>query len=101
MLDRENLFCKPYRSWENGGVGNYNGLVRQYFPKGHDFATIPRKRLQEGEDEISTIARETSCAYQSVAERPPRPLEGIMSTLSPAAFAGLREGLTKAYNQPD
>ena len=101
MLDREILFCKPYRSWEKDGVGNYNGLVRKNFSKGHDFATIPSERFQEGEDEISTIARETSCAYQSVAERPPRPLEGIMSSLSPAAFAGQCEGLTKAYNQPD
>ena len=40
LLECESYFCKPYRSWEKGGVENYNGLVRQYFPKGHDFATI-------------------------------------------------------------
>ena len=32
----DSYFCKPYSSWEKGGVENYNGLVRQYFPKVED-----------------------------------------------------------------
>jgi IS30 family transposase len=40
LLGCDSYFCKSYRSWEKGGVENYNGLVRQYFPKGYDFATI-------------------------------------------------------------
>ena len=50
----------PYHSWERGCSENYNRLVREFFPKGTDFATIntmavakvekllnhrPRKRL--------------------------------------------------------
>ena len=50
----------PYHSWERGSSENYNGLVRDFFPKGMDFANIsiqdvkrvemnlnhrPRKRL--------------------------------------------------------
>lgn len=64
LLECESFFCKPYRSWEKGGVENYNGLVRQYFPKGHDFATITPERLQEVEDEINNRPRNV-LSYQS------------------------------------
>ena len=53
LLKSESYFCKPYSSWEKGGVENYNGLVRQYFPKGSDFTEITLERLQEVEDEIN------------------------------------------------
>jgi IS30 family transposase len=64
LLECESYFCKPYRSWEKGGVENYNGLVRQYFPKGHDFTTITQERLQEVEEEINHRPRNV-LAYQS------------------------------------
>lgn len=57
LLDCESYFCKPYHSWEKGGVENYNGLVRQYFPKGHDFGTITPERLQEVQEEINERPR--------------------------------------------
>jgi IS30 family transposase len=57
LLDCESFFCKPYRSWEKGGVKNYNGLVRQYFPRDHDFATITPERLREVEEEINDRPR--------------------------------------------
>jgi len=56
-LDSESYFCKPYSSWEKGGVENFNGLVRQYFPKGSDFGTITGQRLQEVEDELNERPR--------------------------------------------
>ena len=55
LLECESYFCKPYRSWEKGGVENYNGLVRQYFPKGYDFETITLVRLVEVEEEIKAL----------------------------------------------
>jgi IS30 family transposase len=64
LLECESYFCRPYHSWEKGGVENYNGLVRQYFPKGHDFATITPERLLEVEDEINNRPRNI-LAYQS------------------------------------
>lgn len=57
LLDCDSYFCKPYSSWEKGGVENYNGLVRQYFAKGSDFREISAERLQQVEDEINNRPR--------------------------------------------
>jgi transposase, IS30 family len=57
ILECDSYFCRPYHSWEKGGVENYNGLVRQYFPKGHDFTTITPERLLEVEEEINDRPR--------------------------------------------
>ena len=57
LLACESYFCKPYSSWEKGGVENFNGLVRQYFPKGTDFHETTASRLQEVEDEINNRPR--------------------------------------------
>ena len=34
------IFTDPYSSWQKGGVENANKMLRQYFPKGTDFATV-------------------------------------------------------------
>lgn len=52
-LGAKSYFCKPYHSWEKGGVENYNGLVRQYLPKGTSFTDLTAKRLGEIEKEIN------------------------------------------------
>ena len=39
-LQADFYFAHPYSSWERGLNENTNGLVRQYFPKKHDFTTI-------------------------------------------------------------
>ena len=70
LLECESYFCKPYRSWEKGGVENYNGLVRQYFPKGHDFTTITPEGLLEVENEINNRATTAQRPCLPVPERP-------------------------------
>ena len=52
-LGAQSYFCKPYHSWEKGGVENYNGLVRQYLPKGTSFTDLTAQRLEEIEEEIN------------------------------------------------
>ena len=58
-LGAKSYFCKPYRSWEKGGVENYNGLVRQYLPKGTAFTDLTAERLEEIEEEINLRPRKT------------------------------------------
>ena len=45
QLDTEFYFAHPYSSWERGLNENTNGLIRQYFPKKHDFTTITQKQV--------------------------------------------------------
>lgn len=38
-------FRYPYSSWQRGSNGNANGLLREFFPKGHDFAIVTDEEL--------------------------------------------------------
>ena len=50
-------FCHPYHSWERGLNENTNGLVRQYFPKGTDFAKLTAMDVQCVEDLLNNRPR--------------------------------------------
>ena len=50
-------FCQPYHSWEKGGVENFNGLVRQYFPKGTNFLNVSEASLADIEAELNQRPR--------------------------------------------
>jgi len=39
-------FAYPYHAWERGTNENTNGLLRQYFPKTHDFNLITNEELK-------------------------------------------------------
>ena len=57
-------FCQPYHSWEKGGVENFNGLVRQYFPKGTNFLNVSEASLADIEEELNQRPRK-SLNFQS------------------------------------
>jgi IS30 family transposase len=56
-LEAAGYFCKPYSSWEKGGVENFNGLVRQYYPKGSDLKAIDQAHLDEVEAQLNARPR--------------------------------------------
>lgn len=39
------FFTDPYSSWQKGGVENANKMLRRYFPKGTDFATVSQTEV--------------------------------------------------------
>lgn len=50
-------FARPYHSWERGANENFNGLLRQYFPKGYDFNLITENDIKYVEDKLNTRPR--------------------------------------------
>jgi transposase, IS30 family len=44
-LKADFYFAHPYAAWERGSNENTNGLIRQYFPKSRDFATITQQEI--------------------------------------------------------
>lgn len=56
-LGSEGYFCKPYSSWEKGGVENFNGLVRQYYPKGCDLSKVRPPAMDKVEAELNDRPR--------------------------------------------
>ncbi|MEI7513695.1 MAG: IS30 family transposase [bacterium] len=51
------FFAHPYSSWERGTNENTNGLIRWYFPKGTDFATISNEMIKAVEDALNNRPR--------------------------------------------
>ncbi len=56
-LDIQWFFAHPYHSWERGTNENTNGLIRWYFPKGTDFATIPDETIKAVEIALNNRPR--------------------------------------------
>lgn len=52
-------FAHPYASWERGLNENTNGLIRQYFPKQHDFTTITQRQIDRVMDKLNNRPRKT------------------------------------------
>jgi transposase, IS30 family len=43
----------PYHSWERGSNENFNGLIRDFFPKGTDFGTLSEKEVKRVERNLN------------------------------------------------
>lgn len=50
-------FCHTYASHERGSNENTNGLIRQYFPKCTDFATVSEETIVFVEDQLNNRPR--------------------------------------------
>lgn len=47
----------PYHSWERGSNENFNGLVRDFFPKGTDFGNVSDKDVKRVERNLNNRPR--------------------------------------------
>lgn len=68
------FFTDPYSSWQKGSVENTNKMLRRYFPKGTDFATVTQT------DVDNALAR---------INNKPRKILGYKSSLQVAKEKGL------------
>ena len=57
------FFADPYSPWQRGTNENTNGLIRQYFPKGTDFNSVPRSAVREAEQQLNSRPRKTLDYY--------------------------------------
>lgn len=57
MLGIPLYFCRPYHSWEKGGVENENKLIRQYLPKGTNLGRYSDKTVRRIQDRLNNRPR--------------------------------------------
>lgn len=56
-LEIDYYFARPYHSWERGSNENFNGLLRQYFPKKIDFQSITEEQIKHAENQLNNRPR--------------------------------------------
>lgn len=61
------FFTDPYSSWQKGSVENANKMLRRYFPKGTDFATVSQTAVVNALERINNKPRKI-LGYKSALE---------------------------------
>lgn len=56
-LEMAIYFADPYSAWQRGANENVNGLIRQFFPKGTDFAQVPLRAVKRVEQQLNDRPR--------------------------------------------
>lgn len=56
-------FADPHAPWQRGSNESANGLLREYFPKGTDFAQITDEQLQAAVDQLNNRPRKRHGFY--------------------------------------
>ena len=69
-------FCDPRSPWQRGTNENTNGLIREYIPKGTDFADIDEERVQWVVGLLNTRPRKT-LGWRTPAEAFAEELESL------------------------
>jgi len=53
------FFCDPHSPWQRGSNENLNGLIRDYYPKGTNFNSIPDDAIEAMVDQLNDRPRKT------------------------------------------
>jgi IS30 family transposase len=56
-LNANAYFAHPYSSWERGLNENFNGLLRQYIPKGSDISLVSDEEVKRAQERINLRPR--------------------------------------------
>jgi len=56
-LEAKMYFAHPYSSWERGLNENFNGLLRQYIPKGTDLRRVSDERVKQVQSRLNLRPR--------------------------------------------
>nr|WP_263282074.1 IS30 family transposase [Leifsonia sp. ZF2019] len=73
------FFADPHSPWQRGSNENLNGLIRDFYPKGTNFNTIPDADLAETQRLLNIRPRQT-LNFHTPAEKLDQYLQGVALT---------------------